>query len=281
MDYFKIEIKITPFEEWLRDVLAAELGEVGYESFIETETGLEAFIPDEKFDETALTNLLHSFSESFSFQLKKELIKSRNWNEEWEKNYFKPLVVGGECLVRAPFHREYPQCKFEIVIEPNMAFGTGNHETTSMMLEAILKENLAGKKVLDMGCGTGILGILASMKGAAEITAIDIDEWSFKGTHENAALNNIKNLKVKKGDASLLGREMYDFIFANIHKNVLMNDLPTYAKCLNKNGKLFISGFYTEDIPDLKAKAESVGLNDAGFTTKNNWVAAFFVKSSR
>jgi ribosomal protein L11 methyltransferase len=157
------------------------------------------------FKEADVFDLLKTFEENYSFRVSKELIKSQNWNEVWEKNYFKPLVVAGECLVRAPFHKEFPQCKYEIVIEPNMAFGTGNHETTSMMLEAILKENLTGKKVLDMGCGTGILGILASMKGASEITAIDIDEWSVKGTYENAALNNIKNLKVKKGDASLLG----------------------------------------------------------------------------
>lgn len=279
MDYYKIEIGITPFEEWLRDVLMAQLGEIGYESFVETETTLEAFIPAKNYNESELNELLQSFRENFSFRVKKEFIQSRNWNEVWEKNYFKPLVVGGECLVRAPFHKEFPRCSYEIVIEPNMAFGTGNHETTSMMVEAILKENMTGKKVLDMGCGTGILGILASMKGAAEIAAIDIDEWSVKGTHENAALNNIKNLGVKKGDASLLGDEKYDFIFANIHKNVLLNDLPAYSKCLNNNGKLFISGFYTEDIPELKAKAESVGLKDAGFTIKNNWVAAFFVKS--
>lgn len=278
MDYYKLEIIITPFEEWLRDVLTAELGEIGYESFLETENGFEAFIPHSNFNEEDVIQLLENFEENHSFKVQKELIKEKNWNEVWEKNYFKPLVVGGECLVRAPFHKDFPQCKYEIVIEPNMAFGTGNHETTSMMLEAILKENLTGKKVLDMGCGTGILGILASMKGASEITAIDIDEWSVKGTYENAERNNIKNLSVKKGDASLLGAEKYDFIFANIHKNVLLNDLPVYSKCLNKNGKLFISGFYTEDIPDLKAKAEPLGLKDAGFTAKNNWVAAFFEK---
>jgi ribosomal protein L11 methyltransferase len=280
LDYYKIEIGITPFEEWLRDVLMAQLGEIGYESFVETETALEAFIPAKNYNEPELNELLQSFRENFSFRVKKEFIQSRNWNEIWEKNYFKPLVVGGECLVRAPFHKDFPKCKYEIVIEPNMAFGTGYHETTSMMLEAILKENLTGKKVLDMGCGTGILGILASMKGAVEITAIDIDEWSVKGTHENAALNKIKNLRVKKGDASLLGEKKFDFIFANIHKNVLMNDLPVYSACLNKNGKLFMSGFYSEDIQEIKAKAESVGLKDARFTTKNNWVAAYFVNTT-
>lgn len=278
MDYYKVEITITPFEEWLRDVLAAQLAETGFESFTETDTGLEGFIPAGNFSEAGVFAVLQPFEENFSFEVKKELIKSRNWNEEWEKNYFKPLVIAEECLVRAPFHKEYPQCKYEIVIEPNMAFGTGNHETTSLMLKAILKENLADKKVLDMGCGTGILGILASMKGAAHITAIDIDDWSVKGTQENTVRNNVKNLSVKKGDASLLGNEKYDLIFANIHKNVLLEDLPVYSKCLNKNGKLFLSGIYLEDIPNLKNKAEKFGLKEAGFTIKNNWVALFFTK---
>jgi ribosomal protein L11 methyltransferase len=280
LDYYKIEIRITPFEEWLRDVLTAELGEIGYESFMETENGFEAFIPYKDFNEEDLIQLLENFEEKHTFNVQKDLIKEKNWNEVWEKNYFKPLVIGGECLIRAPFHKDFPRCNYEIVIEPNMAFGTGNHETTSMMLEAILKSDMQNKIVLDMGCGTGILGILASMKGASEITAIDIDEWSVKGTHENASRNNIKNLKVKQGDASLLGAKKYDFIFANIHKNVLMNDLPAYSKSLNKNGLLFISGFYTEDIADLKAKAKEVGLKDAGFTTKNNWVSLYLLKMS-
>ena len=210
--------------------------------------------------------------------MSKELIKSRNWNEEWEKNYFKPLVIAEECLVRSPFHKKYPHCRYEIVIEPNMAFGTGNHETTLMMLEAILKEDLKGKSVLDMGCGTGILGILASMKGATQITAIDIDNWSVKGTHENAIRNHIKNLKVRKGDAETVENEKFDLILANIQKNVLLNDLPVYSKCLNENGKLFMSGFFTEDIPEIKRKAEKVELSETGFTAKNNWVASFFIK---
>jgi ribosomal protein L11 methyltransferase len=279
LDYYKIEIKITPPEDWLRDVLTAELGEIGFESFMETDDGLEAFIPYKNLKEEDVFQLLGNFEENHSFKVQKELIKEKNWNEVWEKNYFKPLVVADKCVVRAPFHKEYPVLNYEIVIEPNMAFGTGNHETTSMMLEAILETNLQEKTVLDMGCGTGILGILASMKGAAKITAIDIDEWSVKGTHENGAFNNIKNLTVKKGDASLLGAEKYDFIFANIHKNVLMNDLPVYSKCLNKNGELFISGFYTEDIPDLKTKAEHVGLKETGFKTKNNWVVLVFANN--
>ncbi|WP_172594574.1 50S ribosomal protein L11 methyltransferase [Mariniphaga sediminis] len=278
MDYYKVEITITPFEEWLRDVLAAQLAETGFESFTETDTGLEGFIPAGNFSEAGVFAVLQPFEENFSFEVKKELIKSRNWNEEWEKNYFKPLVIAEECLVRAPFHKEYPQCKYEIVIEPNMAFGTGNHETTSLMLKTILKENLAGKKVLDMGCGTGILGILASMKGAAHITAIDIDDWSVKGTQENTVRNNIKNLTVKKGDASLLGNEKYDLIFANIHKNVLLEDIPAYSTSMNPEAKLLMSGFYLNDLEDIKNKARQSGLNFKGHLDKNNWVVGIFVK---
>jgi ribosomal protein L11 methyltransferase len=278
MDYKKTIINFTPFEEWLRDVLIAQLGETGYESFIETEKGLEAFIPEKQFNEDDLLQIIRSLSEDFTFEVTFEKIESRNWNEEWEKNYFKPLVVAGECVVRAPFHTDFPQAKYEIVIEPNMAFGTGNHETTSMMLEYILEENMEGKNILDMGCGTGILGILASMKGAAKITAIDIDEWSFNGTRENAVLNNIGNIEVKLGDVLLLGDEKFDFILANIQRNVLLSDIPAYSECLNKNGKIFLSGFYQEDIPAIKNRAEESGLIDSGFKTKNNWVAYSFLK---
>lgn len=276
MDYNKITINITPNEEWLRDVLSAQLAEIGFESFLETENGLEAFIPSQNFVESDLNFVLLPFEENFSFTVEQELIKSQNWNEVWERNYFKPLIINDECVIRAPFHTDYPTSIYEIVIEPNMAFGTGNHETTSMMVEIILGNDIQNKSILDMGCGTGILGILASMKGASKITSIDIDEWSFKGTNENATLNNIKNIEVKLGDATLLGEEKFDIIFANIHKNVLMNDMPAYCNVLLPGGKLIMSGFYSEDITNIKAVAEKLGLKDAGFKTKNNWVAHVF-----
>jgi len=273
MDYYKITINITPFEEWLRDVLTAQLGEIGFESFLETETGIEAFIPVANFSDAEMEYVLNAFQDDFTFSINKEIIKSQNWNEVWEKNYFKPLVINNECVIRAPFHTEYQKAKYEIIIEPNMAFGTGNHETTTLMIETILENEMENKNILDMGCGTGILGILASMKGAKKVTAIDIDEWSYKGANENAALNKIENMVVKQGDAYLPGNEKFDIVFANIHKNVLINDLPAYSEVLQPGGLLIMSGFYTEDIAEIKPKAESLGLKDNGFKTKNNWVA--------
>lgn len=278
MDYQKVTIQITPFQEWLRDVLNAQLAEIGFDSFVETETGFEAFIPSANYSEESLNTLLEAFSGDFSFDVESEFIADQNWNEEWEKNYFKPLVIRGECMIRAPFHTEFPEAKYEIIIEPNMAFGTGNHETTATIIESILQNDLTGKTILDMGCGTGILSILASMKGAKKITAIDIDKWSYEGTLENAQLNNISNIEIKLGDASLLGNEKYDLIFANIHKNVLLNDMEAYYSVLNNGGSLIISGFYTEDIPDIIAKAEELGMKNAGFVEKNNWVAHSFLK---
>jgi ribosomal protein L11 methyltransferase len=278
MDYFKITITITPFEEWLRDVLAGELAEIGFDSFVETENGMEAFVPVPNFHDQNLNFVLKEFQDGFSFSVEKELIKSRNWNEEWEKNYFEPLVINDECVIRAPFHTEFPKAKYEIVIEPNMAFGTGNHETTSMMVETILEMKMENKTVLDMGCGTGILGILSSLIGAASILAIDIDEWSFKGATENAVQNKITNMTVKMGDAGMLGSEKFDVILANIHKNVLINDMPVYEKVLLPGGLLLMSGFYTEDLNDISNKALQLGLIPTGYKTKNNWVAAGFKK---
>lgn len=278
MDYNKITIKINPFEEWLRDVLTAQLGEIGFDSFLETETGVEAYIPVAHYNENSLFQVIKSFEDDFSFDVINEIIKSQNWNEVWEKNYFKPLLIKNECVVRAPFHTDFPKAKYEIIIEPNMAFGTGNHETTTMMIETILENKMENRNILDMGCGTGILGILASKKGAKKITAIDIDEWSYTGAKENARLNQIENMEVKLGDAHLLGSEKFDIIFANIHKNVLINDMPAYSKVLKPDGMLVMCGFYTDDIPDIKAKAENLGLKDAGFKSNNNWVAYSFVK---
>lgn len=279
MDYQKISIKITPFQEWVRDVLVAQLGAIGFDSFEDNPNGVDAFIAARAFNEKTFQDTINEFDKRFSFEISSSYIADKNWNEVWEKNYFKPIVIAGECAIRAPFHTEYPKAKYQIVIEPNMAFGTGNHETTSTIIESILQNDVTGKTILDMGCGTGILSILASLKGAKQITAIDIDKWSYEGTLENAKLNNIKNIEVKLGDVSLLGDQTFDLIFANIHKNVLLNDMQAYYNVLNGGGTLIMSGFYTEDIPDIKEKAESLGMKDAGFVEKNNWAAHSYIKS--
>jgi ribosomal protein L11 methyltransferase len=276
MIYTQISFKLNPDTTENREILVAMLSDLPFESFDESEEQVMGYIPGETVnleEIEAITSLL-----PFSVATENEIIPDKNWNEVWEKNYFKPLLIGNRCLVRAPFHTEYEPAEFELVIEPKMAFGTGNHETTTLVAEQILNMDLSGKTVLDMGCGTGILGMLASLKGAKSVTAIDIDTWSFESTVENARLNNILNLEAKLGDASLLGSETFEIIFANIHKNVIVNDLPVYESVLQSGGKLYLSGFYTHDMPDVKAKAESLGLVETGFQEKNNWVVYSFAK---
>ena len=276
MIYTKITFKLTPDSEENREILVAVLSDMAFESFDETEDHVLGYVPGEAFNMEEMNEITSTLP--FSVETDLEMIPDQNWNEVWEKNYFQPLLIGGRCLVRAPFHAVYEPAEFELVIEPKMAFGTGNHETTTLMAEQILDMNLTGKTVLDMGCGTGILGMLASLKGAKSITAIDIDKWSYESTVENARLNNIFNLEAKLGDASLLGSEQYEVIFANIHKNVIINDLPAYDKVLLAGGKLYLSGFYTHDMADVKAKATSLGLQETGSNEKNNWVVYSFEK---
>lgn len=274
MNYTQISFKLTPDNLENREILIAMLESFPFESFDENEEQLMGYIPGETFDLNAISEIADFLP--FAFSCKSEIIPDKNWNEVWEMNYFKPLLIGGRCLVRAPFHTEYPTSEYELVIEPKMAFGTGNHETTTLVAEQILNIDLTGKTVLDMGCGTGILGMLASLKGAKAVTAIDIDSWSYESTVENAKLNRINNIEAKQGDANLLGQQQYDIIFANIHKNVIINDLPKYTSVLKPDGIIFLSGFYTNDMPEIKQKAESLGLTESGFKEKNNWVVYIF-----
>lgn len=279
MNYTQISFKLNPDNTENREIMIAMLCDLAFESFDENEESVLGYIPGESVNSDEIAEIISALP--FTVEMSSEIIPDKNWNEVWEKNYFKPLLIGNRCLVRAPFHTEYEPAEFELVIEPKMAFGTGNHETTTLVAEQILDMDLTGKTVLDMGCGTGILGMLASLKGAKRVTAIDIDTWSFESTLENARLNNIFNLEAKLGDASLLGNETYEIIFANIHKNVIINDLPVYESVLQSGGKIYLSGFYTHDMPDVKVKAKLLGLLETGYHEKNNWVVYSFEKPKK
>ena len=220
--------------------------------------------------------LLSSSEFKISYTVKE--IEQVNWNEEWEKN-FDPIDVDGKCHVRAPFHPK-TDAKFDIIIEPKMSFGTGHHETTHMMIQHLLETDVTNLKTLDMGCGTAILAILAEMKGAKPIDAIDIDNWCYLNSIENAERNNCKEITVYEGEASLLKGKNYDLIIANINRNILLNDMKSYTDCLNDNGILLLSGFYTEDIPYIDASCLENGLTYVKKLERNNWVSLKYIKTT-
>jgi len=274
MDYLKYTFNLTPDNQDFRDILMATLGDKGFESFVENDQSIDAFIKDEPGIQGVLDQIDVDSLFEYTYQI--ERVPDQNWNEVWEKNYFKPLIVADKCVIRAPFHTDYPKMDIEIVIEPNMAFGTGNHETTTMMMEFILETDMKGKSLLDMGCGTGILSILASKCGATKVTAIDIDKWSFEGTSENAVINGADNIFSILGDATSIPDEKYDLIFANIHKNIIISDLSSYCRVANQGGMIFLSGFYENDLPDVEKEATRLGLRLIGKKVKNNWCSAMF-----
>jgi ribosomal protein L11 methyltransferase len=278
MDFIQVNFNIEPYEEYIADVLAAELGELGYDTFVPTENGLEAFISSDVFDEIELKNLLANFVFETSIDYKVTKIESKNWNEEWEKHYFEPIIIDNECVIHSSFHKNIPDAKYDIVIDPKMSFGTGHHETTSLVIGELLKMDLEGKKVLDMGCGTSVLAILAAMRGATDLLAIDIDSWCVENSVENIALNKISGIDVKQGGAELLANEHFDIILANINRNILLADMEYYAACLSTNGQLYMSGFYSEDIPLIEAEANKNGLNLISSKLKNNWAVVKTVK---
>lgn len=277
MDYYEINFTYeSPIEaEIINDILAAELGEIGFESFTESGKGLNGYIQDTLYDPVALDGQLSAFPlENVTIHHKDQLVESRDWNEEWEKNYFKPIRIGNDCIIRASFHETEPGYTYTIIIDPKMAFGTGNHETTYLMIGEMLKLNLEGKELLDMGCGTAVLAILAHMKGAKRVAAIDIDEWAYNNALENIRLNATENIQVALGGAEKI-RDFgqFDIVFANINRNILLNDIRYYTACMKPGAYLYMSGFYTEDIPAIEAECLRNGLILLSHSEKNNWVA--------
>ncbi len=257
------------------EILIAELGYAGFESFVETDQGVTAYIQNDDWQSNILNDIQILKSEDVKISFTSEDIAQTNWNEEWEKN-FQPILVDETCAVRAPFHDPF-NIKYEIIIEPKMSFGTGHHETTHMMIQHILKHDFSGKSVLDMGCGTAVLAILAEMKGANAIDAIDIDNWSYLNSLENAERNQCHKISIYEGDASLLRGKHYDIILANINRNILLNDMATYSKCLNSNGILFLSGFYETDIPIIEAECRKHMLKLDQKLQRNDWVSLKFI----
>lgn len=280
MKYFEVTITAQPCNETVTDVLAAVLGEIGFESFVECEGGLQAYVQQPLFDEQQLKQTLADFplpDTVLTYTLTEP--EDKDWNAEWEKNFFQPIVIEGRCVIHSTFHKNYPQAAYDIVINPQMAFGTGHHETTSSILGELLDADLEGKSVLDMGCGTSILAILARMRGAAPVTAIDIDDWCVNNSRDNIALNGLDRITVELGDASLLeGRQPFDVIIANINRNILLADMPAYVACMHEGSELYMSGFYVEDIPAIRDKAESLGLQFDHFREKHCWVAVKFIR---
>lgn len=272
MDNIYIEYNFTfSPKEPISEILIAELGNVGFESFVETEKGVTAYIQKTDWSAEILADVFVLNSDEFSIEYNLNEVPQTNWNAEWEKN-FEPIQVDDLVSIRAPFH-ENPNLKYDIVIEPKMSFGTGHHETTHMMVQHLLQLDLENKKVLDMGCGTGILAIFAEMKGAKPLDAIDIDNWCYENSIENVTRNNCENISVYEGDATLLVDKKYDVIIANINRNILLTDMKVYTNCLEEGGILLLSGFYEQDIPVIDAEVSKYGLKLEKFIQRNNWVA--------
>ena len=279
MKYFEVTFTTSPCNETVNDVVSALAGEIGFESFVEWENGVQAYIQQSLFDEEALKGMVAEFPLPDT-KIEYTIVEAedKDWNEEWEKNFFQPIVIGDRCCIHSTFHKDTPQTEYEILINPQMAFGTGHHETTSSIISELLEADLQGKSVLDMGCGTSILAILASMRGADPITAIDIDDWCVNNSRDNIALNGIDNITVEWGDANLLkGREPFDVIIANINRNILLADMAQYAACMHSGSELYMSGFYVQDIPVIQEKAESLGMEFIHHREKNNWAAVKFI----
>ena len=274
-------VKITPFSEENAEILTAEISELPYESFTVEEPYLKCYIQKELYDQQALKVLLSGIGDyGFEVEYSSNLMPAVNWNAVWESQ-FTPIIVDGLCTIKASFHEGLRRTRYNITIDPKMAFGTGHHQTTYMMCRALLQneEAVRGKVVMDMGCGTAVLAILAAKMKASHVYGIDIDAVAAISAYDNARLNRVgKVIETYCGDASLLQRNSYDVLLANINRNILLQDIPTYSLCLHKGGLLFVSGFYLEDMPMIVGVAQNAGLEYVSHDTIDNWCCIKFVK---
>lgn len=275
MDY--IEVSITNFTDFDPEIVMAQMAELGFESFSESETGIQGFIPEDIYQEAPVRTYLQRISDDHGLTYSFRKIAAQNWNALWESGY-EPVTIAGKCRVRAPFHPPAGGMQYEILIEPKMSFGTAHHETTSLMLELLMLEQVKGKRVLDMGCGTGVLAILAHKMLAAEVVAIDNDEWAYSNAIDNMGKNDATAVTVIRGETGDIPRPEYDLIMANINRNVLLNDIPVYAGLLRNHGILLMSGFYEQDLAQIRMASEKAGLHYVSHKVDNKWVGAKFLK---
>ena len=276
MNYYACSFS-NPDNENLKDMFMELLGEIGFDSFMDTDEGFDAYCQEQLLNEEELNDIMQMEQFANVKFLKKELIPDQDWNATWEASY-EPVIINEFCRIRAPFHKVEGSYKYDLIIEPKMSFGTAHHETTSQIIELMLQSDFTGQNLLDMGSGTGVLAILAKKLGSATTVAIDNDEWAYRNALDNIRLNDENEIIVELGDASSLNDRQFDVILANINRNILLRDMKEYVKCLVDGGKIFFSGFYEEDLVLIAKEAERLGLTYSNHVTKNNWTAAVFVK---
>lgn len=269
MEYTEVDIRLKELDPFA-GILVAKLDEISFESYSEDNSGIKAYVPTQLLDKDALKEIVSEISELTELSYALKNIKEENWNENWESSY-RAVFINSKCVIRADFHNSFPDAEHDIIINPKMSFGTGHHETTSLMINRMFNLDFKEKSVLDMGCGTGILAILASRLGARKLVAIDFDKWAFRNAKENAVLNNISNINFIYGDATDIENLRYDIILANINRNVLLNDFETYVASMETSAEILLSGFLEQDLPLLLKKAEDLSLELVVTKNKNKW----------
>lgn len=280
MKYTAVTFTSSTIEEWQKDLLIAELANLGFDTFEDQGQGFVAYVPSSNLDIQALETVLATEAVGYDISYQVEELENKNWNQVWESN-FSPILVDDQCYVRATFHEDKPEYPYQIIIDPKMSFGTGHHQTTSMMLSFILENNFEGKRVLDMGCGTGILAILASKRGAKDILAVDFDPICVESVNENKELNQVSNIEAKLGSKEVIVGLRFDVVLANINRNILLDQFDVYASDLPDAGELYISGFYDgEDLEILREKAETLGFQFVEKKVLDTWCAAKFIKAN-
>lgn len=278
-DYIEVRFDVEPCDATSTDVLAAMLCDVEFESFVPDESGLTAYVKRELYNEAAIADIVTSFPLQVKINWRAEVIEGQDWNSEWEKNYFQPIVVGDKCVIHSSFHTDIPTVEYDIVIDPKMAFGTGHHATTSLIIRQLLEMSLDGLSVMDMGTGTGILAILSAMRGAEKVSAIEIDEFAYVNAVDNVKINGEPQINVMLGDASLLANEEpVDVFIANINRNIITADIAEYAKTLKPGGIMLLSGFYEEDVEVIMSQAQLHSLDYQSHTVQDRWTCLRLVK---